>query len=100
MMAEVIMKKTGRGKRKLSRRSFIVASTGAAGVTGNWPQSGGTQKYTIVGAGIAGLYAAWRLVVQSKYADPSEICILEMSNRIGGPCLFCMSFGRQIHIDQ
>jgi len=33
---------------------------------------------------MSGLYAAWRLVVQSKTFDPSDVCIVEMSDRIGG----------------
>lgn len=81
------MKKPVREKRKLSRRTFIVGSAAAAGTitaTAHAAQDGGTKKYTIVGAGMAGLYAAWRLVVQSKHASTSDICILEMTDRIGG----------------
>ena len=63
-----------------ARESPVVGSAVAAASS---PLNGATKKFTIVGAGMAGLYAAWRLV-QSKHANASDICILEMTDRIGG----------------
>eukprot|EP00172_Hildenbrandia_rubra_P003876 Plantae.Rhodophyta-Hildenbrandia_rubra.ctg67786.p1 GENE.Plantae.Rhodophyta-Hildenbrandia_rubra.ctg67786~~Plantae.Rhodophyta-Hildenbrandia_rubra.ctg67786.p1 ORF type:complete len:107 (+),score=7.73 Plantae.Rhodophyta-Hildenbrandia_rubra.ctg67786:74-394(+) len=43
-----------------------------------------TCDISIVGAGIGGLYTAWRLAVDSGKYDGSRICIFEAKNRIGG----------------
>jgi monoamine oxidase len=42
------------------------------------------KQVIVVGAGMAGLYAAWRLVIDSKTLAPSDVCVMEMSDRIGG----------------
>lgn len=38
----------------------------------------------VVGGGWAGIYAAWRLVVDEKRFNGSEVCMFEASGRIGG----------------
>jgi monoamine oxidase len=43
-----------------------------------------SKKVVIVGAGVSGLYAAWRLCVDTPTLDPADIVILEQSNRTGG----------------
>lgn len=43
-----------------------------------------TCDISIVGAGIGGLYTAWRLAVDSGKYKGSRICIFEAKNRIGG----------------
>jgi monoamine oxidase len=43
-----------------------------------------SNKIVIVGAGVSGLYAAWRLCIDTQTVDPNDIIILEQSNRTGG----------------
>lgn len=40
-------------------------------------------KVSVVGAGVGGLYSAFRLVNSSTYL-PSEVCVFEATNRVGG----------------
>jgi monoamine oxidase len=74
----------------LDRRKFIARSFSAVFAAGCLrtakadAMSIEQKKFTIIGAGMAGLYAAWRLVVQSERVKPSDIWILETTNRIGG----------------
>ena len=46
------------------------------------PQS--TWDIVIAGAGMAGLYFAWRLLKQHRTSTPPKILILEMLDRVGG----------------
>lgn len=41
-------------------------------------------KIAVVGAGIAGLYATWRLAVDGKHVAPEDIVLIEGSDRTGG----------------
>lgn len=41
-------------------------------------------KLVIVGAGVSGLYAAWRLCIDSQTYQPGDILIIEASDRTGG----------------
>lgn len=43
-----------------------------------------TYKVAIVGAGVSGLYTAWRLCVDTKTYDPKDVVVLEASDRTGG----------------
>lgn len=40
--------------------------------------------FTIVGGGWAGIYAAWRLVVDERHFNGSDVCLFEASDRFGG----------------
>lgn len=42
---------------------------------------------SVVGAGIGGLYSAWRLAVDTKTVDPASLCIFEAKTRVGGRIL-------------
>jgi hypothetical protein len=37
-----------------------------------------------VGGGWAGIYSAWRVAVDAKTVSPSEVCVFEASERLGG----------------
>lgn len=41
----------------------------------------------IIGAGMGGVYSAWRLAVDSGAVQPSDICIFEAKARPGGRVL-------------
>uniref|UniRef100_UPI0035C975C4 flavin monoamine oxidase family protein n=1 Tax=uncultured Sphingomonas sp. TaxID=158754 RepID=UPI0035C975C4 len=41
-------------------------------------------KIVIIGAGVSGLYAAWRLTVDTQTYHPDEVLVLEASDRTGG----------------
>lgn len=41
-------------------------------------------KVAVVGAGVAGLYAAWRLAVDGQHVAPEDIVLIEGSDRTGG----------------
>ena len=45
------------------------------------PLSCGTA---VVGGGLAGVYAAWRLVVDAKSVPPSDVCLFEARKAVGG----------------
>lgn len=44
-------------------------------------------EIAVIGAGIGGVYAAWRLAVDAAVVDPSSICIFEAKSRPGGRIL-------------
>jgi monoamine oxidase len=52
-------------------------------ITQGFPQSEGL-KVAIIGAGVSGLYSAYRLTDSSEGLDASQVQIFEMSHRIGG----------------
>ena len=41
-------------------------------------------ELAIVGGGPGGLYTAWRLAVDTKTVKPSDICVFERAERVGG----------------
>mmetsp|Transcript_79715 Transcript_79715/g.141123 ORF Transcript_79715/g.141123 Transcript_79715/m.141123 type:complete len:487 (+) Transcript_79715:62-1522(+) len=41
-------------------------------------------KFAVVGGGWAGIYAAWRVVVDEKIYNGSDVCLFEASGRFGG----------------
>ena len=41
-------------------------------------------ELAIVGGGPGGLYTAWRLAVDTKTMKPSDICVFERAERVGG----------------
>lgn len=41
-------------------------------------------SFSIVGAGWAGIYTAWRLTVDSKHFDGQGVCLFEAAERLGG----------------
>ena len=52
------------------------------------PRSPPTCKVSIIGAGFGGLYAAFRLMNDTRSGyTPSEICVFEKSDRVGGRAL-------------
>lgn len=48
-----------------------------------------TAKFAVLGGGISGLTAAYRLLNRVK--DPSNIIVLESSNRVGGWVQSCVT---------
>ena len=64
----------------------IVISIMAAAVT---KQKLSTAKFAVLGGGISGLTAAYRLLNRVK--DPSNIIVLESSNRVGGWVQSCVT---------
>lgn len=41
-------------------------------------------QFTIVGGGWAGIYAAWRLVVDERHFEGRDVCMFEAAERFGG----------------
>jgi lysine 2-monooxygenase len=73
----------------------MAAAASEITATAGGPQNGITKKFTIVGAGMAGLYAAWRLA-QSGFRD--DVWLLEMTDRIGGR-LDTVTFGGRATVE-
>ena len=46
-----------------------------------------TCKHAVIGAGIGGVYSAWRLVVDSGKVKGEDLCIFEAKKRPGGRIL-------------
>ena len=47
--------------------------------------AGATQvDVAVVGAGVSGVYCAWRLAMSDEYRD-AYIAVYELSDRVGGP---------------
>ena len=63
-------------------------SSSFAGPDRTTQQSTGTPasacETAVVGGGWAGVYAAWRLVVDSKKVEPSSLCLFEARSAVGG----------------
>jgi monoamine oxidase len=96
----------GHHMRRFSRRSFVVGSAASAALAGRpvgaaprpapEPRSSGLDVI-IVGAGVAGIAAARRLIAGGK-----RIVILEAANEIGGRCItdttaFAVPYDRGAH---
>jgi monoamine oxidase len=59
------------------------------------PTISGPVQYAIVGAGVSGLYTAWRLVCDRQQAGPPpSAAIFEASKRVGGRLLTWLPRGR------
>ncbi|WP_437652602.1 flavin monoamine oxidase family protein [Sorangium sp. So ce1182] len=48
------------------------------------PGSQMETKVAVVGGGVAGLYSAWRLAVDSEHFLPNQVKVFEFGNRVGG----------------
>lgn len=63
---------------------FVSAATPASKSSPECPEK---CDISIIGAGIGGVYSAWRLAVDSRAVPGSRICIFEAKKRIGGRIL-------------
>lgn len=61
---------------------FLCLALGASAVCNN-TQSLSNCKFTVIGGGVGGLFAAYRAYNASLY-QPHEICIFEKTDRVGG----------------
>eukprot|EP00747_Dinoflagellata_sp_TGD_P120913 gnl/TRDRNA2_/TRDRNA2_173347_c0_seq5.p1 gnl/TRDRNA2_/TRDRNA2_173347_c0~~gnl/TRDRNA2_/TRDRNA2_173347_c0_seq5.p1 ORF type:complete len:314 (+),score=38.36 gnl/TRDRNA2_/TRDRNA2_173347_c0_seq5:41-982(+) len=60
---------------------LLVLCSAAASNVPVTPQS---CQFAVVGGGWAGIYAAWRIVVDERLVNGSDVCLFEASERFGG----------------
>jgi len=41
-------------------------------------------KVAVIGAGVSGIYSAWRLAVDGGKLSPNDVSVFEFGNRVGG----------------
>ena len=82
----------GKTSQVLTRRRFIGAAASSAALLAVAPaacaferSSDSTLDTAVIGGGIAGLYAAWRLA--DGHVSPDQIAVFEATDRIGGRLL-------------
>ena len=65
-------------------RAEALLLTLATGATPTHTAADTQCQLAIIGGGPGGLYLAWRLAVDTKTMTPSDICVFERAERVGG----------------